>query len=101
MLTVTVPTVTETVCAPTAADAGIVITLAIVPPVPVCAPLFGVNTVVSNLKTIGVLTGKLAPVIVTREPAAPEAGVNVSIVGGEVTVKVAVAEELPAVTVIV
>ena len=78
-----------------------VITLAIVPPLLLAAPVAGVMAVVSNVKTIAVLAGKLEPMIVTAVPTGPEVGVIELIVAGAVTVKVAVAELLPAVTVMV
>ena len=63
--------------------------LAIVPPLPVRAPLFGVIVVSLNLNVIALFAGKFMPVIATSVPAGPELGVSASIVPLAMTVKVA------------
>ena len=78
-------------------------TLAIVPPALVAAPVTGVMTLAaaSNVKTIAVLIGKLEPMMVTAVPTGPEVGTIEFIAagtGGAVTVKVAEAVVAPAVT---
>jgi hypothetical protein len=46
---------------------------------------------VSNIKTIGALTGKFVPLIATGVPGGPEAGISDPSAAGTVTVKVAYA----------
>jgi hypothetical protein len=65
------------------------------------SPDLGMIAVPSNLKTSAVLTGKLEPVTTTSVPARPVAGESVSRVAEAVTVKVALAVVVPAVTVMV
>lgn len=86
------PAVTVMVWAPAVAVAGMVIMLKKSPllSVVVC-PDVGVMKVVSNLKTRGVLAGKLLPEIPTGVPGGPEVGSRVSRVAPWVTVKVALA----------
>ena len=50
------------------------------------SPVFGEIVVVSYLKIMAVLAGKLVPLIVTSVPAGPEVGKSVSMVAAAVTV---------------
>ena len=69
------------------------------PVVPVCALPVGVSVVVSNLKTIAALAGKLVPLIATGVPGGPVDGWRVPNEAPAVTVKVAVLSLVPTITV--
>ena len=75
--------------------------LAKLPSVPVLELPVGVRTVVSNLKTMAVLAGKLVPLIATCVPGGPEAGLGVLRAAAAATVKVVDTVKPPAVTEII